>query len=536
MKRRSLLVALVVSLLPACGPEPPAPEAELGEVCGSASPFRVLELEQDEVINYGTPQRIADRIYYTVYKRGETDPGSAFPELIDPTIWATGPCGESPVRVANGVVSISTFEIWPSVPLGCEKATDQIVALDPAGVETPHVIFPHAPPEGTCGLNRTAYGLISIESHDEEFGTLLLHPYPADPHTETSTPVVLLDSIRLRATREGGSRNDVLAIFDDFVLAVTPDDALVRIDLVDGAVSLLQEHVSMFDASWSSGRYVLWQDATATAGDDPRVPEGKIFLRDQADGSDVLLHETSLAYSIFPMSLAELGIVQLGLGYFNRDPKRVFFLPELDFVDVPAELFLNAQIDEDRWIGGPLGGSSYNLINLRTGESRPLFSRGAEHVYLDADALEVAELPGCCDEETYRAEGPLWRLPLDGSEPQLLANRVTHKVRHLDDGRFVSPLDLDEQWIGTLALIDPDTQSEMRIDQQVFSFSMHTFRVEDEGLLTYSVSDGERSGVYLAKLPPNVQAPTRAHVLRSGLNWLSPDMARNATRPVSDAR
>lgn len=523
MKRSALLLTIVA--LSACGPEPAVPEAELGEVCGAEGPFRVLELEPDEVINYGRPQRLADRIYYTVYKRGVTEPGSTFPELIDPTIWATGPCGESPVKVATGVVGLGQFDVWPDVPLGCDDATGQIVALDPAGVAAPHDIFPHAPADGSCGLQRTPHGLISIEPHDDDFGAVVLHPYPADPRSETSTPVVLLDPIRLRPAHEASGSADVFGAFDEFVLALTPDDAMVRVDLADRTVTTLREHVWAFTASLSTGRYVLWQDATITAADDTRAPEGKIYLRDQADGSDAFLHETSLSHSIFPLIWAEQGHVELGLGSINRDPKRVFFLPELDSVDVPADLFLNARIDAERWIGGSLWDDKFSLVNLRTGETRPLFPRDAELVDRDDDALIVAEVPGCCDESTYRGEGPLWRVPFDGSEPQMIAERVTDKVRRLADGRYVTARDVDDQWIGTIALIDPDTRTEVQIDDHVFSFSLHTFRFADDGLLTYAVSDGERSGVYVAKLPPG-GASARSHVSRPGREWFDRDLAR----------
>lgn len=87
--------------------------------------------------------------------------------------------------------------------------------------------------------------------------------------------------------------------------------------------------------------------------------------------------------------------------------------------------------------------------------------------------------------------------------------------------------DLDDQWVGTIALIDPETRTEVQIDDHVFSFSLHTFRFADDGLLTYAVRDGERSGVYVAKLPPG-GASARSHVSLPGRERHDRDLARDA--------
>lgn len=47
-----------------------------------------------------------------------------------------------------------------------------------------------------------------------------------------------------------------------------------------------------------------------------------------------------------------------------------------------------------------------------------------------------------------------------------------------------------------------DHDEELRIDDRVHGHAIDTARTSDEGVVRYSVSDGERSGVYLARLLP----------------------------------
>ena len=50
-------------------------------------------------------------------------------------------------------------------------------------------------------------------------------------------------------------------------------------------------------------------------------------------------------------------------------------------------------------------------------------------------------------------------------------------------------------------LVEPATRVELRVDDRVHFNSVDQSRVDDEGIVSYSVTDGERSGVYLARLP-----------------------------------
>ncbi|HEY0132588.1 MAG TPA: hypothetical protein VGB85_00875, partial [Nannocystis sp.] len=293
----------------------------------------------------------------------------------------------------------------------------------------------------------------------------------------------------------------VLRTFDELVLAVTPENTLVQVDLADAAVTILQPDVIGFDAS-RDGRYVLWQDTTVTKAD-PELPDGKIFLRDRSTGSDTFLAETSLGFSGFPLRHAQDGLVELNLGYINRDPTRLYFLPELDSIDVPGDLFINGKLDDGRWLVSPGWSSYYDLVDLRNGgEATRLFPRKADLTSVGSEAIELLEIPQCCIEGDFRDEGPMWRVPLDGSAPEPMARRATRLMRRTADGRIITPVSIDEHWLAPLLLVDPATQTEQHLDDRVFAHSVDPAWTGDTDIISYSVSDGERSGVYLARLAP----------------------------------
>lgn len=488
----------------ACNSEPPA-YAELEDVCGGPSPFRVLELDPDEVVRGSETLRTQDRVLYVVSRLDMNDPDAPYSSTADSTVWATGPCGESPAQVASGIEDRFVLDVWPDVVLGCEKATGNVVVLDPTGAQEPHVVFSTAPHESyDCGLGWTDFGLVSLEKHDEEFGALVLHPYPTDPRTETATPMVVVDPIRIGPWTGGGPGflTDRLYTFSDHALVLTPEANLMRVELGDAATSILQTEVHAFSITPSAlvqdeRRYLLWQDATVTK-DDPVYPEGKIFLRDLTDGSDVPLGETSLRFSSLPLRWADRGLVQLSLGSLN-DQKRIFFLPELNFVDVPGDLFIYAQLADGRWVGGLtwMKGNYLDVIDFPGGEPTRFWPREAKLIRHDDEAVELIET----SKGDQRSEGPMWRVPLNGSAPTKLAERATLSMHHLDDGRLLGPVGVGGRWLASLVITDAETRAELRVDSRVHFYSMDTSRVNDERIVSYSVADGDRSGVYLAKLP-----------------------------------
>ena len=92
-------------------------------------------------------------------------------------------------------------------------------------------------------------------------------------------------------------------------------------------------------------------------------------------------------------------------------------------------------------------------------------------------------------------------MPIDGSAPTKLAERATPYMTHLDDGRLLGTVGVGSRWLGALVLVDTHSRAETRVDDRVHSHWHDASRVNDEGIVTYSVRDGDRSGVYVARLP-----------------------------------
>ncbi|MFY0533762.1 hypothetical protein [Nannocystis pusilla] len=513
-------------MLLACRTEPVV-RAELEEVCGAPSPFRVLPFAGDEVVRASETVRVQDRVVYVVSRLDPFDVDAVYSSDAASTVWSAGPCGEAPQQLASGIDDIFTVDVWPDLVLGCEKATGNVVVLDPTGAAEPHVAFPAVPqfPLGIgCGLGWTDFGLLSLDAHDEETGALMLHPFPADPRAGVSSPEVLLDAVRFAPSSGGGPGmiSGYLYTFRDHVLALTPEETLVRVELADRSVSTLQTDVAAFSATPpflapEGGRYLVWQDAAVTK-DDPSHPEGAIFLRDQVEGGDVLLGETALRWTFEPLWHGESGLVQLNLGnpLALGARLRLFLLPELDSVEFAGDLRLNAVFEGGRLVGGSLFRDDFiDLLEVPGGERARLFPREAEYVGRDADAVRLLEVPQCCIDSDFRAEGPLWRVPLDGSVATQLAERATRFMTDWD-GRLIGPLDAGARWLSSLVVIDTETRAEARIDESVHFHSIDASRVNEEGIVSYSVADGERSGSTWSGCPRPSAAANRGRRSPSG--------------------
>lgn len=497
---RASLTALFALSTTTCGDDVVV-EPDFGEVCGADGPFRVLALPPDQQLRF-RPLQIGDRVLYKIGTRGEDKPDATSPVFDATAVWSTGLCGESPVKLASDVALFFTIDLWPDEVLGCTAAGD-VVRLDPEGVEPPHVVFADVGQPFGCGLGWTPHGLLSVEDHGDGLGALRLHPYPADPRDEAPPPITLLDPIQAYSEDSGALGTtiigDVFSSFQEFVLAITPDDDLVRVELASGIRTTLQPGVSGFKASLD-GRYILWQDHVVT-DDDERNPGGKLFLRDVTTGVDQFLIERSLGFSSWPLRWIDEGIVEIGLGYLDQADKRVFSLPSLEYVDVPLVQFLIARLSADRWLSWLAFYGYYDLVDPRTATATRLFPRPGKMLYRSADAIDLLDAPNCCNTPSNRDVAPIWRVAFDGSAPQKLVDRATSFMRRLPDGRYLGPVAPDERWRSPLVVVDPDTRAEQPIDRDVFAYSIDVSRFDDDGLVTYSVSDGDRSGVYLVRLP-----------------------------------
>ena len=471
-------VIILASGLVSCGSEPIEP-AEFGEVCGVQGPVRLVALEPDQVVRGGL-YRFEERVFYTT-ARAQTEADMV--TYSDTVLWSSGPCGESPRRIAEDVINLFTDDRWPGVLLGCRTELRDIVSIDPSGEEPPHVVYADV----DCFSRNTPQGLVSIDAEGDGPAALTLHPHPGDARSETSEPIGLLDpdvtpEYPITAKSRVRARGEM-------VFVLTTEDMLLRIDLPSGAATVEQTEVREFDVS-KDGRYLLWQRAERT-DQDLEFPEGLVLLRDRETGDDVPLTTTWLDPSDSSLAWVDLGLVPLML---SRGPLRVYFLPTLSFLDVHDNVFPLEQLADGRWMLQRWWSGPVYLADLReAGSATPFFDNGAI-VGREPDGLVLLEVP------PNSAPGPLWFAPFDGSPPWRLADRVTPYYR-LTKGRVLSALNVDDDGLGDFILADFDTREERLIDRQVVDTSVWSSWDLGDDIVRYVVVDGDRSGVWMVRLP-----------------------------------
>lgn len=472
-------------LAAACGPG--ADGSPFGEVCGREKPVRLLELGPNEAPgDVRMAVATAGRLVFAVGQRASAGPG-----LVSEAVWSTGPCGESPVRLADGITELALRpELGSDVVLGCRPETGDLLALHPRGEQAPAVVFPGV----GCRPSFTPHGIVVVRGGDEHLGALTLYPYPSDPYGEPSAPLVLLDGVR-RHRLEPAPYTDahqVLHVAADEVLAVDAGDRLVRVALPSGAVTVEMEGVQIFDAS---EEHILWQ--SLAPDDAAEIPIGPVTLRDRATGVETFLLQAALAWSAAPLAHGP-SVARIKLGPVLEAPERFVFLPELAFVDVPADRGVQARIDDDRWLVRVLAGDAaggWAVRELRTGQEVALAPGGDGRLYA-GDDLEVLDVP---EGDPY-AQGELRRWPLHGGSSELLASRATRARRWLDDGRLLTVIEIDPAGLGALVVVDPNGLNERALDEQVWASSLELGDAFEDGSFAYAVADGERSGIWRARV------------------------------------
>jgi len=472
-------VIILASGLVSCGSEQLQP-AEFGEVCGVVGPVRLVALEPDQVV-LGGLYRFEERVFYST-ARAQTEADVV--TYSDTVLWSSGPCGESPRRVADDVINLFTDDRWPGVLLGCRTDLRDIVSIDPSGEEPPHVVYADV----DCFSRNTPQGLVSIDAEGDGPAALTLHPHPGDARSETSEPIGLLD---LDVTPEYPiTAKSRVRARGDMVFVLTTDDMLLRIDLPSGAATVEQTEVREFDVS-KDGRYLLWQRAERT-DQDREFPEGLVLLRDRETGDDVPLTTTWLSPSDSPLAWVDLGLVPLMLNYGTL---RVYFLPTLSFFEVPDNVFPLEQLADGRWLLQRWWSGPIYLADLReAGSATPFFDDGAI-VGRQPDGLMLLEVP------PNQVPAPLWFAPFDGSTPWRLADRVTPYYR-LTEGRVLTALNVGEDGLGDIIVADFNTREERMIDQNVVDTSVWSNWDLGDDIIRYVVVDGDRSGIWMVRLPP----------------------------------
>ncbi|MEZ4448682.1 MAG: hypothetical protein R3B09_04315 [Nannocystaceae bacterium] len=466
-----LLLGLLPLALAACGDDPIL-AAEVDELCGQVGPYRLLPLEPDERLTMSAIRRVDDRYFVTVGREPRLPDGplGALPRYGDTTTYSVGLCGEDPRVVAHDLGSAPfPMDRWPGALFGCVhgEERDDLVLVDPSGDQEATLVL-----EDGCTLYRSHVdeGMVRAEAGEATL-RLVYHPYLDGDVPGYAAPIELFAAV-----------TDYTVLGDE-VLGVGEDGVLRAVSLVDLSTTVEASGVVAFAAT---ADHLLWKSTGADAS---------ILLRDRQSGTEAVIEHGDISPWGFSLD-AEFGrihrpstqegevLVDLeggGLHYFTDN-------------DSPVR-----ELADGRWLVRNGSAGPFRLRDLDT-EVEVILSEREGFARTDDDHLDLVEgVQGYLD---TRDVGPLWRLGYDGSPEVLRAKRVTALHVVLDDGRRVTPVDVDDAWLGTLVVVDPATLEEERIDAPVFNYTS-TQAAEaalDPQVIAYQVVDGDRTGLYLLRL------------------------------------
>jgi hypothetical protein len=488
---RWYMAGIAVGLgLCACGPS--IVDADLDPVCGEARPVRVLALDEGELPTGLGPVQIGDRVYYAVGDAVASDPTdeshpfSLLPRVEHPRVVSTGSCGETPRTIAEGVYAVQEDPRWPGAVLARVPDTDEIVVLDPLGVTPPRLLMHDFEEDGLVRGIVTDVGIVAVvaDTPDAATGRLLLQPYPATVDDPPPAQVELLTGVQ---TPFGS-----LAAHGTEVLALTETGEILRIDLADGSIStVLEGAIEMlvnFDATWIAFKIAAEPGAPADA-----LPT---YVLERSTGTQTRVADASSGWRdvTFHQELV------LGLPETSGSSGRVVMIPSLASIDVPAEISLQPfypRASDGRFIARR--GEDYVLYDLERGEAQLLLEGPGRYTFGE-DAVDVVDLPLADGPDLFRMTGAWTRVPYATREPELVAHRAAVTRRYLPDGRGLTTVDIDEAFRGTLAVIDPGSLDELHVDEHVYVAGTYADPdAFEDGVIAYTVLDGGRSGVWLAK-------------------------------------
>lgn len=454
MRRTAGIFALTLTT---CA-EDPAP-AELAEICGASEPTQILALDAGEQVLW--LGRLGER--WAVISRPDAESSEA-----TSTARLLGPCGEDPVVLGEGVSAVFEREEVPDVLFGCRDG--DLVTLDRGGAPPALLIA------GGCSARRTAHGWVRTElSPDEAQARVLFYPHAGGPLAGPIEPVVLLDPVAAAPQP---------AALKEEVLALNLDGAVVSVSLPEGHVAIERADAVDFRVR-HDGRYLLWQDALSSEDEGEGVLVGDLYLRDRVEGGDRRVGRGALAQgSGFRGDFVALPAADL-------QGERLVEVATGAEIELPPASVFQAELEDGRLLlskGLPWGG--WTLYDPASGDEHSLGGVSGWATW-SAEALDV--LSGL-DLANPRSSGTVNRFYFDSRAREMLARRATLWTSLRDD-RVVTILDLDASLRGDLVLVERGTLEERPIDRAVTMMSAF-----EGGVLAYAVREGERSGVWLARL------------------------------------
>jgi hypothetical protein len=475
--------------------------AEFGQLCGEAAPVQLLPLDPERPLAQVREVGVYEgrRVLEIDYRGGALGLGSMLPSNAS-QLWSVGPCGEDPLLLSERdnhfAIQLATQPEWL---LECDWDSGQIWRHDPSGARAPNVVFE----SHQCFVVPLEDGVLSLRpsAANPELGALLFQAWPADPWTTSAEPLVVLEPVRTTAMSSYGRPDDeVLGVTADEYLVVRGDDELVAVSRLDHAVTPIASSVHSFDHA-ASGRYVVWQ-AVEDTSEGSGWREGLVSLTDRESGVTTPLTTTSIAYGLpMPFAFESAGVIYLRAEANTTD--RFVHLESLDAVDVPEQVTVTRILDGTRVLIGSdeHAVGPYRWFDVLSGATTMAFEGSGGAAQPFADAITVLEDVQCCIDDDQRVEGPLWRVPFGGGEGELIAERATVGLALAGDARVVTPVDVDQDWVGSLIVVEPSTLAEREIDDAVFVFEPAIVdEIDGDPLVLYTVADPQRQGVWLARL------------------------------------
>lgn len=487
MVRFAALAALVTSLGACTDDAAQLEPALLAEVCGAPGPFHLLPLAPDERVgpedkNFAV---VGERLLFIASKgqRSLSPVVGPLPETT--TVYAVGPCGEDPVVVAQDIGSIHEEPLWPGVALGCTMRGRDLVRLDPSGAAEPVLLAADA-----CGATVTRHGLLRYVSTDDNRYTANFFPL-LDPAGPTfGAPILVAEPAPATSLR-----SKAVLLLPDEVLLLEAGGDLVSFALPGLTRTVLQAGVVTFDAS-DDARYLLYQVGT-TIVTDPSNPIGKIYIRDRLSGISAPIGAGPLGHGHPHFFAPDAARVTLSS---PNDHQRTISLPAFKIADAPEGHELIAPLPDGRWLSKSDNTGPWHVLDLEAGQATLVSSnQGLPRAYTEQH-LDLL-LNGSSDLKTAL---PLVRFFFDGRKPQILAERANRDAIVREDGQILTMVDVDATWLGALTLVDPSTREASHIADHVVPAQIldHWVHPTEPDTLVYSVVDGERTGVWLARPAP----------------------------------
>lgn len=441
---------------------------QLAALCEVREPTQVVTVDATRVLAEA-PLQVGGQVLYSLRAPLAREEQLTTLKYGPPELLRVGACGESPVAL-GGLESPTLRERWPGLALACDPSTRQIVAIDLRG----GLKGEPRPMYSDCGVAWSGHGRVSVAARGEVGDTLFLLPDPASVDGGPAAPELLYGPV---STRQQEPR--AVQVLEDRVFASTPDDRVVSIDLRTREVKVEQAGVRHFHVS-ADGRYLLWQGLEVLSGPEASEIRGPVVLNDRERDVGIGLGAAGLGYNSNALQWAAQGLMVVTVGTYQQ----IYRLPELTAVDVPEGLVVDplGPLDDHRWlVRGPWTLYTH-VIDFTTGVTTPLFLESATLIGRDREAAWMVEMLPCCDLGSYDAEGPVWRVPIDGSPPWQVAGRASRYAVKSGD-QLLTVVDVDRDYVGALLRVDLTTGAEAVVDDRVFATSL---QVDAAGVVRYS--------------------------------------------------